>query len=179
MVTIGPIENNENPCCARCPQCCCEQMGCEYTPEDVIAQYGEISLPVVIRMIRTGDVMIDCYTDDDDNDTYLLRVRTVDDHFAVDMAHIAARCVALTETGCKFPWDKRPSGAKIVIPNPDDPGYGCTNAVPEICGKHSFAEMWKPYQDILLQGVDLFSDYIYSEHLDDAKQNGYSEHREQ
>lgn len=131
--------------------------------------YGAITVGVVTKMIRAGDVMIDCYTDDDGNDTYLLRVRTVDDHFAVDMAHYAASCVALTPTGCKFTWDQRPSGAKIVVPCPENPGHGCTNMYPEINGKHSFAEMWKPYQDVMLKCVEIFSGYIYSEHTDDAE----------
>lgn len=149
------IENNENrEICARCKERCCESMGCEIFPDDVINRFGKITVPVIKRIIRSKVVMIDVYFRDDDDDIYLLRMRTVRDHFVVGQGYYD-RCICLGENGCMLSWDDRPTGAKIVVPNPDDPGHGCTLLM-DVDGKKTFADMWRPYQNVLKEVADLY-----------------------
>lgn len=153
------IKNNENPICATCKRCCCAHMGCEISPEDVIRWKGEITQDTITQLLDTGYISLDWWDGDPrergvgDCDLYP-EISPVYNGFYLRMRHVNALaidpsfdgvCKALGPTGCLLTWDQRPTGGKMLEPNVDNPGRGCTST----WGKQEAAIAWLPYHEIL------------------------------
>ena len=152
------IQNNEHPICATCKGRCCRNMGCEISPEDVIKWKGEITEQVIIDLLDTEYISIDWWDGDPKEDRrhrsqvdpkervangYYLRMRHVG-MFAIDPSY-GGVCKALRPNGCALTWDQRPTGGRLLEPNPDNPGPGCIS----VWGKHEAALAWLPYNKLL------------------------------
>lgn len=147
-------ENKE--LCTSCGGKCCKRMGCELFPEDVIKQYGAISKDSIRSLLDTGDFSIDWYGNFSEKwyRGFYIRARHI---YApkVDPSY-GGRCVALTDTGCKFDFEHRPSGGKYLIPS-------VTNCVSNY-NKKTIATMWEPYFCILQDIVRELEEELGEDH---------------
>lgn len=147
------IKNNEHSICAQCNGNCCRHMGCEISPEDVIKWKGEITEQTITELLDTEYISIDWWEGDPRRDIapgekkvsngYYLRMRHVG-MFAIDPS-FGGVCKALKPDGCALTWDQRPTGGKLLVPDPDNPARGCES----IYGKRIPAIEWIPYNTIL------------------------------
>lgn len=108
--------------CTKCRGLCCRRCGCSYLPID----FEELTLPVVLKKLEEGETSIVCSmcidSIDDNikniklNPLFYLRVRNRK-RPVIDLFSPKARCSVLTENGCKYTLEKRPSLAKALIPS--------------------------------------------------------------
>lgn len=162
------VENNEDTTlCKSCTHRCCENMGCEIFPIDVIKKYGEISVNTIEKLIATGYVSIDWYTGDPRNGMselekgYYLRMRNKNS--PVSDPCFEGECLAYDkETGCKLSFENRPLGGRILCPKPNMTcDYGLFEDNTYTNGKRMVAIHWVPYYDTLKTIADKYYDPDY------------------
>lgn len=129
--------------CAKCGGGCCKSMGCHFSPHD----FDDLSIESLTKIISEGDVSIDWWEGDvtggDLDETYFLRMRHVGAKI-VDPSW-GGRCVALTNSGCRIPFEKRPLGGRALIPSENQKDCKQTYSKENCCRD------WYPYQDILAE----------------------------
>lgn len=133
------VKNNENPkICKSCGGRCCQNAGCSITAEDFQKFYGEINPDSIKKVLDNGfvtltyrsaqryeDVGYECI-----NSVYFLyylkmRARHAD-KFGFTFPDNGPCRMWSSDKGCKFSWDKRPSGGKVLVPKwSSDWGYEC------------------------------------------------------
>lgn len=136
------LENKE--ICRKCKGKCCKLGSCEWFVSDfkslsikaidTILQEGRTSI-VALPYIRTQNGKIKC------TPILYLRVRNTDRGY-VDLLSFATPCASLTEDGCYFDFEHRPSGGKHLIPQEDHdcrPDYKLSEKIND----------WLPYQNAL------------------------------
>lgn len=162
------VENNEDSTlCKACQHRCCENMGCEIYPIDVIKKYGEISVDTIEKLIATGYVSIDWYSGDPRNGMhelekgYYLRMRNKD--APISDPCFEGECIAYDKkTGCKLSFENRPLGGRILCPKPDMTcDYGSFEGSAHRNGKRMASIHWVPYHDILKSIADKYYDPNY------------------
>lgn len=111
------MENKE--ICSVCGGKCCKKSGCDYAPTDFkdlginhlyeILMGGKISIVSTIKLERlpNGKKIA--------NPILLLRARNIERPI-VDLLSMKKTCSQLTETGCSYSYEERPSGGKNLIP---------------------------------------------------------------
>ena len=169
--TIEPNLNNEKPLdceesgkeCGPCKKCggkCCKTYGCQFSPDD----FEEISYDYLRdKMESTGCISIDWWEGDPRpgvnklGKCLFLRMRHQSKWNSVGAEPIidaswGGRCILHTDEGCPLSYEDRPKGARWLIANPDSKGH-CYEGYP----KNQCAIDWLPYQDILFELMDYFS----------------------
>lgn len=147
-------KNVNSSVCAECGGACCKMCGCHFSPDD----FEDISFESLKKEIEKGYISIDCVDGEviySDIDVYILRIRNQEAPI-VDMGYRPRRpCILLTEQGCKFDYEHRPSGGKLLIPDTTssfDHQNRCNS-------KYSIADCcyeWKPHQKVLYQLAEYF-----------------------
>lgn len=128
----------ENPSlCATCGGCCCKNDPCFFMPDD----FTDLSVDGLIREFEQKDYLC----------IYLSEVPNIsmrgENWPKVTAPHHlkkSNRCVLLTDRGCPFSYDERPTGGKLFVPNPDGDCYNLVKT-PDI------NMAWAPYMKTLLQ----------------------------
>lgn len=147
-------KNNESHICAECAlkknKTCCQRYGGSWHPLDFTDGDKPLTEEAIKKLLtERDDISIDCLEDPDDGMVrgWFLRARHVDGEI-VDLSW-GGQCVHLKENGCDLPFDKRPYGCRMLVPNP------CGN-----CGtgneKEDSYDWWKDYWTIL---NDMYWDY--------------------
>lgn len=129
--------------CAECGGRCCKSMGCHFSPND----FDDLSIESLEKILSEGDVSIDWWEGDvtggNLDKTYFLRMRHVDAKI-VDPSW-GGRCVALTDSGCRLSFEKRPLGGRALIPSKNSNQKDCKQTY----SKENCCRDWYPYQYIL------------------------------
>ena len=146
----GDIMKNENiEICRKCGGNCCQKSGCDYVPED----FPEISLNYLLSKLEEGYISIVSAQDFKTlpngqivNTPFLyLRARNKNRPI-VDLLSLKTMCASLTENGCIFTYEKRPTGGKNLTPDENGNCYPKENPVELI-------KRWERYQKILARTV--------------------------
>ena len=148
------IVNNENhEACNNCGGKCCYNSGCDIIPKD-FKSYPNITEDDIMIALASGYVVIDSASEG-----YFLKMRGIYTRSDIFYDRYVSPCVALTENGCRFKFENRPFGGRILRPQEDTKCYK---------GAYSFrraALSWKKYQD-LLESIALDSMNNKSEFID-------------
>ena len=122
--------------CSACGGYCCKQSPCFFMPED----FPDLSLEGLLKEFREKDYL--CIILDE---VAYISMRTEHWKSVVRLfeKRVSGPCVLLTPTGCKFSYDERPTGGKLLIPD-----YG--RCYLKLDAK-SFIKAWKPYSEVLHQ----------------------------
>ena len=137
--------NTECPeICTMCGGRCCNKFPCHMSPDD----FEDLSLNSLIKELNKGYISIAKARKDISKYRLFLRMR-VEGHPIVDLdvdESKIGRCVLVTPTGCVLPYEKRPMGAKFMVPyQADDGRIYCY----QYYGQEELLEDWEPYQNIL------------------------------
>lgn len=131
--------------CGKCGGKCCKKSGCDYYPEDIktsaykeileILECGNISIVslLVINEYK-GKMLVEPFL--------YLRARNID-RDVIDLFSFKKQCSMLGDDGCKYSFEERPTGAKMLIPKENGM---CSRDSEEI---NKFKEKWAPYQKTL------------------------------
>lgn len=140
------LENKE--ICKKCGGKCCQKSGCDYYPED----FESLKVDYILQVLSEGFVSIVSLQNFEmingklTNTPFLfLRTRGVN-RGPIDLLSFKARCIALTETGCRYDFKSRPSGGKNLVPSADGKCYPKNDLELEM-------KKWEPYQRVLAKCV--------------------------
>ena len=127
--------------CSTCKGACCKSMGCHFAPSD----FNEITFDTLKTEIDKGYISIDWWEGDalkksNRKRSYFLRIRNKNANI-IDPSY-GGVCSLLTDKGCPFPYEKRPKGARMLIPSLHG---SCVTKY----GKQQSAIDWLVYEDIL------------------------------
>lgn len=172
--------------CARCGGECCKESPCSYSPED-FGVSAELSVAEQIdiyrRVLKDGATVYTGFkllTESGSGKTLgLLPLLTISERpegiGALNIGTRKARCSKLTDNGCSFSFEDRPSHAKTFIPKLSESGERlCRNSV----SGDEFSKKWCGSQEALrtvveeLSGKD-FGELLVSEWTSRAKEIGY------
>lgn len=140
--------------CSNCKGRCCKKSGCDYFIND----FEVINKAYLTQVLDTGNVSIvsvllfDKLPDGKDVCTpfLYLRARNVG-RDVVDLYSLKKQCSMLTDTGCMYTPEERPSGGLNLIPNEDYHKCKPDKSIPEEISK------WAPYQNLLSKLVKRYS----------------------
>lgn len=153
------LENRE--ICAQCGGFCCKKSGCDYIPSDfenmsinslaTKLEEGNISVVSALKFERlpNGKIYV--------NPFLYLRARNVNRPI-VDLFSLKTRCSQLTEDGCKYSINERPSGGVNLIPLPNLKCY--PKEYPT-----KLMLYWGNYQKVLSKLVKRLTGYTVEERL--------------
>lgn len=148
------LENRE--LCAECGGQCCKQAGCTYSANDLLV----VNANSIKELLNQGytSICADVTFDLPKKLTLSLKARNTGADI-IDLISYTKECMALTETGCKYTFDKRPSGGKYLIPHKK-----------KICDYDEIdildiVATWLPYQDLLKSICEELSERKFEELL--------------
>ena len=139
--------------CRECGGKCCIKCGCDYSALDFddlsynklceILSEGKISIVSMVnfRKIPNGKTIADLFL--------YLRARNTD-RDVVDLISMKTKCSLLTENGCSYSYDERPTGGKNLVPVSGGRCY--PNEDP-----YELMESWRPYQNSLRKVVKRYT----------------------
>jgi hypothetical protein len=118
---------NKPAICKKCGGECCKNMGCHFSPDD----FQDLSYESLKKEIQHGNISID-YWHGDINEkknclsrTYYLRMKNKGAKI-VDPSWGGQCNIWNPTTGCPLPFEKRPKGARLLIPfSPSEAKYRC------------------------------------------------------
>jgi hypothetical protein len=130
--------------CKKCGGECCKRCGCNYYPKD----FKEMTFEHLKSILDKGEISITTcvYVNADCNNKIFiekvlnLRARNINRPI-VDLISKKNTCSVLTETGCKYSFNERPTGGILLIPDNDE----CINIYPP----ELQLEEWKKHQEVL------------------------------
>jgi hypothetical protein len=136
--------------CAECGGACCKRCGCFFSPDD----FADLSFEGMKAEIDKGYIVIEAVDLDQynmDGFAYIVRARNVGDPVYIgSLTHRPeAPCVMLGENGCKFDWEHRPAGGRLLKPVKGarcETDYGICETVRE----------WRAHQRLLNELVDYY-----------------------
>ncbi len=147
-------KNVNREICAECGGACCKMCGCHFSPDD----FEELSFEFLRKEIEKGYISID-FVDRDyiycDHGYYILRMRNKGAPIVDTKRFRGSPCIKLTEGGCEFDYEQRPTGGKLLIPSKKRSpltGRNCES-------KYSLRDCcfeWEPYQEILRRLAQCF-----------------------
>ena len=112
------IEYENKEICAECGGFCCKKCGCDYSVDD----FDDLSVDAIQKLLEEGHVSIVSFQNFKEINgkmtcsPYLyLRERNIN-RPAVDLLSMKTRCSSLTDTGCMYSLENRPSGGVNLIP---------------------------------------------------------------
>lgn len=152
------FENKE--ICKKCGGRCCKRSGCNYLPTD----FEQLSFDYLKKQLDKGEISIVAFFYGYKTNTGILikpilhlRVRNVNRPI-VDLLSKKTRCSMLSENGCKYSLDNRPTGGVLLIASED----GCYNLLSEeVCLKE-----WEKYQEVLKALVTYYTSNSLKEEIE-------------
>lgn len=136
------MEINENiEICKNCGGMCCKKSGCDFWPCDLqdktlkgilkFLESGKVSIVAAMKFKRINGKLC--------NFPFLyLRSRNID-RDVIDLLSMKTPCSNLTDTGCSYSYDERPSGGKNLTPSKDGLCFPREDSLQKILE-------WEPYQ---------------------------------
>lgn len=161
------LENKE--ICSLCKGRCCKKSGCDYATYDFkdlstnglyqALESEEISIVAALKFekLKTGKLYV--------NPFLYLRARNMN-RPVVDLFSLKTTCSQLTDQGCKYVLDRRPSGGKNLIPKANNRCYPLKNPL-------EIVDTWQSYQKTLAKLVKKISGYTVEEKLRMDVQNAF------
>lgn len=140
------MTNNENrDICSKCGGKCCKKSGCDYYPEDIKSSaYKDI-----LKILEEGNIsVVSCFQTQKIKDKIVinpvlyLRARNTNRDI-IDLLSFKTKCMMLTEKGCAYDYENRPTGGKMLVPNENGKCHRDNEELKD------FIEKWKPYQKSL------------------------------
>ena len=146
--------------CKKCRDKCCEKSGCDYYVED----FQNFQLDYLLNRLEEGNISIVAALGFDYvgnkvvcSPILYLRARN-EGKGIVDLLSIKTRCAVLTENGCPYTFNERPSGGKFFVPKENGKCYPLMNQ------KEKILE-WKAHQKILHRLVKRITGKTVDENL--------------
>ena len=149
------MKHEDRDVCRECGGFCCKKSGCDYSPKD----FKDLSLNGVLNILECGNISIvsvvsfellpngkKCCTP-----FLFLRARNVDRDI-VDIMSYRKQCSMLTETGCSYDLEHRPSGGSNLLPLGIDPDTGIPMCHPDE-DPSTIVRPWESYQKVLTKAV--------------------------
>lgn len=139
--------------CSSCGGMCCKNSGCNYLPKD----FDNMSFEYLKGKLEGQEISItstfDFFCNSKKevisvNPILHLRVKNIGKGI-VDLFSKKTTCSVLTETGCPYTLEKRPSGGVYLVPKKD----GCINVYPE----KKQLEDWSRHQKVLQKLVRYYT----------------------
>ncbi|MBE6148647.1 MAG: hypothetical protein E7167_04080 [Firmicutes bacterium] len=135
-------ENKE--LCAKCGGQCCKKGGCQYAPED----FENLKFDYLLGKLEEGYISIVSVLDFQEFNGRIaaqpflyVKARNVNRPI-VDLLSMRTSCMSLTETGCKYDFEHRPSGGVNLIPGENGTCHWEKDPM-------EFIMMWQPQQKVL------------------------------
>ena len=136
------VEINENKeVCKNCGGRCCKKSGCDYWPSDLpdktykgilkFLENGKVSIVAMMNFKRINGKLCNFPF------LYLRERNTGRD--VVDLLSMKTPCSNLTEHGCSYTYEERPSGGKNLTPSKDGLCYPKEDNLKKVLE-------WSPYQ---------------------------------
>ena len=136
------VEINENTeVCKNCGGRCCKKSGCDYWPSDLpdktykgilkFLENGKVSIVAMMNFKRINGKLCNFPF------LYLRERNTGRD--VVDLLSMKTPCSNLTEHGCSYTYEERPSGGKNLTPSKDGLCYTKEDNLQKVLE-------WSPYQ---------------------------------
>lgn len=136
------VEINENKeVCKNCGGRCCKKSGCDYWPSDLpdktykgilkFLENGKVSIVAMMNFKRINGKLCNFPF------LYLRERNTGRD--VVDLLSMKTPCSNLTEHGCSYTYEERPSGGKNLTPSKDGLCYPKEDNLQKVLE-------WSPYQ---------------------------------
>lgn len=136
------VEINENTeVCKNCGGRCCKKSGCDYWPSDLpdktykgilkFLENGKVSIVAMMNFKRINEKLCNFPF------LYLRERNTGRD--VVDLLSMKTPCSNLTEYGCSYTYEERPSGGKNLTPSKDGLCYPKEDNLQKVLE-------WSPYQ---------------------------------
>ena len=145
LQTEQDIKYEDREICKKCGGYCCKKCGCDYFISDFesmkidyleqILLTGEVSIVATLYFNRLNNNKIICIP------TLYLRARN-NNRDVIDLLSFKTKCAQLTDFGCSYDINKRPSGGVTLIPSADGFCYSKVDRREEL-------KKLKPYQKIL------------------------------
>lgn len=139
MITMEINENTE--VCKNCGGRCCKKSGCDYWPSDLpdrtykgilkFLENGKVSIVAMMNFKRINGKLCNFPF------LYLRERNTGRD--VVDLLSMKTPCSNLTEHGCSYKYEERPSGGKNLTPSKDGLCYPKEDNLQKVLE-------WSPYQ---------------------------------
>ena len=139
--------------CKQCGGRCCKKCGCDYSALD----FEDLSYNAICELLSKGKVSIVSMVSFNKlsngktlaNLFLYLRARNVD-RDVIDLISVKTRCSQLTDSGCSYTYDDRPSGGKNLVPVPNGKCYPADD-------QFKLVETWAPYQNVLRKVVKRYT----------------------
>lgn len=155
------MKNENIEICQKCGGYCCKKSGCDYVPED----FSEISLNYLLSKLEEGYISIVSAQDFKRlpsgqivNTPFLyLRARNKNRPI-VDLLSMKTTCASLTENGCNFTYEERPTGGKNLTPVDNGICYPKENPI-------ELVKRWAKYQEVLSKAVERITGKSVEEQL--------------
>lgn len=136
------VEINENTeVCKNCGGRCCKKSGCDYWPSDLpdktykgilkFLENGKVSIVAMMNFKKINEKLCNFPF------LYLRERNTGRD--VVDLLSMKTPCSNLTEHGCSYTYEERPSGGKNLTPSKDGLCYPKEDNLQKVLE-------WSPYQ---------------------------------
>ena len=141
--------------CAECKGACCKKGGCQYSTQD----FESLKFEYLLKKLNEGYISIVAALDPRVINgrkvmyTHLYIKSRNEGRPIIDLYSLRTRCSALTEVGCKYDVDNRPSGGINLVPAQDENGRCC---YPET-DPMEYIKMWEPHQTVLRRLVKHFT----------------------
>lgn len=147
------MEKNENlDICKKCGGLCCKKSGCDLWIEDIDdkTQKGILNLLATEKYSIVALMNFNRSKGKVYNVPFLyLRARNKNRDI-VDLLSMKTTCMNLTDTGCSFSYEDRPSGGKNLTPSDDGMCTPKINPLDKIM-------LWAPYQNLLAKIVKRYT----------------------
>lgn len=149
------VKNENLDICRECGGRCCIKCGCDYSADD----FENLSYKGLLEILSKGDKSIVSFVKFKTlasgkfiAETFLyLRARNTNRDI-VDLISMKTRCSQLSDNGCSYGYEERPTGGKNLTPVRREEG-DCQPLV----DPYSIVETWKPYQNQLRKIVKQFT----------------------
>ncbi len=140
----------QNPdMCAKCGGKCCKRCGCFFSPDD----FSVLNFEALVNEIEKGYITIELIDLDQfymEGFAWVMRMRNKNGPIVERrMIRPNSECIMLTERGCAFGYEHRPTGGRLLIPcehGECESDYSTEKAIRE----------WLNYQRLLRQLVEHF-----------------------
>jgi len=131
--------------CAKCGGRCCKKSGCDYFVSDI----ESFKIEELEKLLATGHVSIvaaigfNYCANGNITIKYILYLRERNiGRDIIDLFSLKRTCASLTETGCPYTLEQRPSGGATLIPKENLKCYSTIDRNEEL-------NKWIPYQKVL------------------------------
>lgn len=139
--------------CKQCGGRCCKKCGCDYSALD----FDDLSYKTICEFLSEGKISVVSMVSFDRlsngkkiaNLFLYLRARNVD-RDVVDLISVKTRCSQLTEIGCSYTYDDRPTGGKNLVPVEGGKCYPAED-------QFELVKTWQPYQNVLRKVVKRYT----------------------